>query len=85
MQPLLDRLGDGVFFSLLGCVSGVLGWSLIFIIRRYGMRWRGKREDRKALPEVGLEERMRGPDPGDSKVTETENCDNKLSKVSGKS
>jgi len=49
------------------------------------MRWRVKREDRKALPDVDLEERKRGPDPGDSKAIETENCDNKPSKVSGKS
>jgi hypothetical protein len=75
MQPLLDRLGEGVFFSVLGCVSGVLGWGLIFAIRQYGMAWRGTRENKQILPDLELEEGKRGLDDG--QVHEIQSCENK--------
>jgi hypothetical protein len=79
MQPLLDRLGEGVFFSVLGCVSGVLGWGLVFAVRRYGMVWRVMRENKQILPDVELEEGKRGPGTGldDGKLLETQSCENK--------
>ncbi len=44
MQPLLDRMGNGVFFTVLGCISGTLGCVLVLMVRRYGSLWRGRRE-----------------------------------------
>lgn len=48
MQPLIDRLGPGKFFTILGCVSGSLGAGLIWGSRKYGSECRGKRVDREA-------------------------------------
>ncbi|KAE9364784.1 putative major facilitator superfamily transporter [Stipitochalara longipes BDJ] len=79
MQPLLDRLGDGVFFSVLGCASGVLGWLLVFAVRRYGMIWRVMRENEQILPDVELEEGTRGSGTGldSGNLLKTESCKNK--------
>ncbi len=46
MQPLLDCLGRGWFFTLLGSTSGVIGFGTIWVIRSKGMEWRGQREDK---------------------------------------
>jgi hypothetical protein len=53
MQPLLNRIGEGVFFSVLAAASGVIGLALIFSIRRFGMRWRSQRRERDQL--AGME------------------------------
>jgi hypothetical protein len=53
MQPLIDRIGEGVFFSVLAAASGVIGFALIFSIRRFGMRWRCQRRERDQL--AGME------------------------------
>jgi hypothetical protein len=53
MQPLLNRIGEGVFFSVLVVASGVIGLALIFSIRRFGMRWRSQRRERDQL--AGME------------------------------
>lgn len=43
MQPLLDRMGQGWYFTLLGLVSGVSGVLVVAGIRWKGMKWRQRR------------------------------------------
>ena len=43
MQPLLDRLGSGWFFTMLGLFSGITGVVVTFGIRSRGMAWRNGR------------------------------------------
>jgi multidrug resistance protein len=43
MQPLLDRLGRGWFFTLVGVVSGITGMVVTLGIRMRGMAWRNGR------------------------------------------
>jgi multidrug resistance protein len=43
MQPLLDHLGSGWFFTLLGAISGTTGMVLTLGIRTRGMAWRNGR------------------------------------------
>lgn len=43
MQPLLDRMGRGWYFTFLGIVSGVLGVLVVAGIRWKGMEWRQRR------------------------------------------
>lgn len=52
MQPLLDRMGDGMLFSVLGGISGIGGLALILVIRKFGMRWRSSREHGMSQPEI---------------------------------
>ena len=43
MQPLLDSIGIGWFFTLVGLVSGVGGVVAIALMRWKGMAWRQQR------------------------------------------
>lgn len=43
MQPLLDCLGRGWFFTLLGAISGITGMAVTLCIRAKGMAWRNSR------------------------------------------
>jgi MFS family permease len=56
LQPLLDKLGRGWYFTILGIWSGGSGALAVWFIRRKGMEWRTRRLDRKAevLVEHGL-------------------------------
>jgi hypothetical protein len=47
MQPLLDSIGEGPFFTLVAGVTIVLGLVAISIIRNKGMGWRLCREARR--------------------------------------
>lgn len=44
MQPLLDRLGQGWFFTLVGGIAGSSAALAIWAIRRKGMPWRKIRQ-----------------------------------------
>ena len=44
MAPLLCRLGDGPFFTLLAGITGIGGVAAIGLIRMKGMEWRLQRE-----------------------------------------
>lgn len=48
MDPLLVRLGEGPFFTLVAGVASILGVLAIGIIRRKGMAWRLQRESTQA-------------------------------------
>jgi MFS family permease len=56
LQPLLDKLGRGWYFTILGIWSGVSGALAVWLIRRKGMEWRTRRLDRKS--EVLVEHRV---------------------------
>jgi MFS family permease len=43
LQPLLDTLGRGWFFTALGLASGGAGLVAVWAIQTYGMKWRGQR------------------------------------------
>lgn len=47
MQPLLDSMGRGWFFTALALISGVLSAVATFLIRSKGMAWRNKRQARE--------------------------------------
>lgn len=47
MEPLLVRLGEGPFFTLVAGLTSILGVLAIGIIRRKGMAWRLQRESRR--------------------------------------
>ena len=47
MEPLLVRLGEGPFFTLVAGVASMLGVLAIGVIRRKGMAWRLQRESRR--------------------------------------
>jgi hypothetical protein len=44
MQPLLDRLGRGWFFTFVGGSTGLFGMVAIWAIRQKGMQWRKERQ-----------------------------------------
>ena len=44
LQPLLDAVGRGWYFSILGVWSGACGSVVVWLIRKKGMEWRTKRE-----------------------------------------
>lgn len=46
MQPLLDSMGRGWYFVLLGLVSGVSGTLTVLLIKWKGMKWRQRRQQR---------------------------------------
>ncbi len=48
MQPLLVRLKEGPFFTLLAGVTSMLGILVIGVIRRKGMAWRLHQEHSEA-------------------------------------
>jgi hypothetical protein len=43
LQPLIDVLGRGWFFTLLGLLSGLGGIGAVAALRRWGMIWRNLR------------------------------------------
>jgi hypothetical protein len=47
MQPLLDVMGRGWFFTALAALSGVLSMVATLLIRRKGKTWRNKRQSRE--------------------------------------
>lgn len=55
MQPLLESIGEGPFFTLVAGVTIVLGLVAISIIRNKGMGWRLRRQARRVA--VGEEQR----------------------------
>ncbi|MCJ1375014.1 hypothetical protein MMC20_006248 [Loxospora ochrophaea] len=46
MQPLVDAMGRGWFFTLLGALSGGGGSITVWAIQLWGMEWRGERESK---------------------------------------
>jgi hypothetical protein len=60
MEPLLARLGEGPFFTLVAGVTGMLGVVAIGIIRYKGMAWRLRRESRRV--EVAEAREQQQPD-----------------------
>jgi hypothetical protein len=44
MEPLILRLGEGPFFTLVAGVTSILGILAIGVIRHKGMVWRLRRE-----------------------------------------
>ncbi|MCJ1244024.1 hypothetical protein MMC30_001221 [Trapelia coarctata] len=67
MQPLVDVMGRGWFFTLLTLVSGVGGLATVWAIQTRGMKWRGQRISKagedggKGNP--GAEEVAQGQEP----------------------
>jgi hypothetical protein len=52
MQPLLEAMGRGLFFTALAAFSGVLSMAATILLRHKGMIWRNERhmhEEKKAL------------------------------------
>jgi MFS family permease len=47
LQPLVNVLGKGWFFSLLGLLNGVGGLAAQTALRRWGMEWRRQRREKK--------------------------------------
>ena len=47
LQPLIDVMGKGWFFSLLGLLSGVGGLAALTALNRWGMEWRRRRREKK--------------------------------------
>jgi MFS family permease len=47
LQPLLNALGRGWYFTILGIWSGVFGSLAVWFIRRNGMEWRTRRLSKK--------------------------------------
>lgn len=47
LQPLVDVMGKGWFFSLLGLLSGVGGLAAQTALRKWGMGWRRRRREKK--------------------------------------
>lgn len=43
LQPLLDALGRGWYFTVLGLVSGAAGSAAVWAIQTHGMKWRSQR------------------------------------------
>jgi MFS family permease len=48
LQPLLNALGRGWYFTILGIWSGLFGALAVWFIRRIGMAWRTERLREKA-------------------------------------
>jgi MFS family permease len=48
LQPLLNALGRGWYFTILGIWSGLFGALAVWFIRRNGMAWRTERLREKA-------------------------------------
>ncbi|PGH21298.1 hypothetical protein AJ80_03348 [Polytolypa hystricis UAMH7299] len=46
LQPLLDALDRGWYFTVLGLWSGIGGVFAVWLLRRKGMKWRQKRQSR---------------------------------------
>ena len=44
MQPLIDQMGRGWFFTLVGILSGAVGLAFDLSLRRWGKDWRNARE-----------------------------------------
>ena len=47
MQPLLDVMGEGWFFTALAATSGILSVVATIFIRIRGMAWRNERQARE--------------------------------------
>lgn len=47
LQPLVDILGKGWFFTMLGLISGVGGLAAQTALRRWGLKWRKARREKK--------------------------------------
>jgi hypothetical protein len=47
MQPLLEVMGRGWFFTALALFSGVLSMAATVLIRQKGKMWRNKRQSRE--------------------------------------
>ena len=54
MQPLIDVLGRGWFFTLLAAVSGVGGLATVWAIQTKGMKWREQRMSTPSKPGKGI-------------------------------
>jgi hypothetical protein len=53
MQPLLDAIGIGWFFTALAVVSGILSAIATCFIRLKGMEWRNQRQTHKQIKVQG--------------------------------
>ena len=45
LQPLVDALGRGWYFTLLGLISGLVGGFAVLMLQAYGCRWRSRRQN----------------------------------------
>jgi multidrug resistance protein len=48
LRPLLDTLGRGWYFTILGIWSGGFGALAVWLLRRNGLKWRTRRRNKKA-------------------------------------
>jgi multidrug resistance protein len=46
LQPLIEGLGKGWAFTLIGLVDGISGILCVWLLQRYGWKWRLKRDSR---------------------------------------
>ncbi|KAI4217248.1 MAG: hypothetical protein LQ351_000557 [Letrouitia transgressa] len=44
LQPLIDAIGRGWYFTLLGTISGLVGGLAVFLLQAHGRQWRSKRD-----------------------------------------
>jgi hypothetical protein len=45
-QPLLDALGNGWVFTILGLITWVAGYACILSIKRFGSEWRKSMDEK---------------------------------------
>ena len=50
LQPLINALGRGWFFTLLSAVNGISGAAAVLLIQTRGMKWRGLRTSSTTKP-----------------------------------
>jgi UPF0716 family protein affecting phage T7 exclusion len=48
MEPLMNAMGIGPFFTLLGGFVLLTSFMSMFLVRKYGMEWRQRREEHEA-------------------------------------
>lgn len=53
LKPLVDVMGQGWFFTMLGVLSGVVGLAAQTLLRRYGKQWRNRRIGSDGNPRSG--------------------------------
>lgn len=56
LQPLVDIMARGWYFTLLSIISGVAGAAAVWAVQTRGMRWRGHRVAKTRLPSRGTDD-----------------------------